>query len=122
MKASEVFPGRFLTASDLGGTSHTVVIERALTEVIQGEPKRCLAFVGARKLLKLNRTNWQRLAEITGLDDDERWSGVRVRLVIERVPFQGKTVDAIRLEAVDAPPARQPAPPPAMPPVGEVPF
>ncbi len=120
MRANEAFPGRFLTAADLGGTSHVVTVERALTEEIGGERKRCLAFVGARKLLKLNKTNWQRLAQITGCDDDELWHGVRVRLVIERVPFQGRTVDAIRVEAVDAPAPRQPVP--TMPPASEIPF
>jgi hypothetical protein len=129
MRSNEVFPGRYLTAADLGGTRPVVTIAEVRSEEIGGEVKRVAYFVGKTKGLALNRTNWLSISEAIGLDDDEQWTGHAIRLVTSRVTYLGKPVDAVRVERVSAPPAPPPpvAPPrapgpAAMPAADDVPF
>jgi hypothetical protein len=44
-----------------------------------------------------NRVNAERFAEIAGSKDTDRWAGVKVKLRVEQVKFQGKQVPAIRV-------------------------
>jgi len=124
MRANQAFPSRYLTAADLQGTRPVVTIERVFSEEIGGEPRRCVSFVDKEKILPLNKTNWNAIAEALGIDDDEHWEGHAIRLFTARVDFQGKRVDAVRVERVSQ--AGRPAPrePEAvtMPTSGDVPF
>jgi len=121
MKAHDVFPSKWLAASDLGEARPTVTIERVDWATFQdGTKKRAIYFAGKDKALTVNATNWNTIAQITGIDDDDEWVGQRIRLCAVPVDFKGKTVMAVRVIAPVATPtapatrraAQQPAPRP----------
>jgi hypothetical protein len=124
-RVSDVFSGNYLKASDLQGKAVRVTIESNRIESMGDDKKPVLHFVGKDKGLVLNRTNAARLVEATGSDEMDDWRGWSIVLFPCKVDFQGKRVDAIRID--DRPNAtRQPqhtrraaAPPPPPPPAPE---
>jgi hypothetical protein len=103
-KRDDVFPSKYLKASDLKGKPITVTIERAPIETLKSpdgkeETKTVLYFVGAKKTLPLNRTNWDSVAEITGEDDSDNWPGHKLELYPSTVEMKSKVVDCIRVRA-----------------------
>lgn len=92
---------KFLKAADLQGGKPVVTIETA--EVVEntydGETKKqiVLTFTGKEKVLGLNFTNASRIAELTGTEDYTLWVGTSIKLMVEKVKFQNKMVDAIRI-------------------------
>lgn len=110
MKSHEAFPSNYLKAADLNGKRPIVTITHVTSEDLGGDTKRAVHFKGTDKILILNRTNWNTIAEVTGQDDDENWTGHQVVLYATKVDFQGKRTDAIRVEA---PPRTKPATKPA---------
>jgi len=110
MKASDIFTGSYLKAADLGKHRPVVVIESVDWAELGDDRRRVVTFRGKDKGLVLNKTNWNMIAEITGQDDDDNWVGQAIQLYATKVDYQGKRVDAIR---VDYPPkGGKPAPPP----------
>jgi len=110
MKASEAFPSNYLKAADLGKARPVVTISGIRSDKLGDDERRILSFKGKDKEMVLNRTNWNMIAEITGQDDDDNWVGHQIQLYVARVDYQGKRVDAIR---VDYPPkGHQPVQPP----------
>jgi hypothetical protein len=59
-------------------------------------------FVGAKKSLPLNLTNFCSIADICG-DDTDAWPGHEVELYPTRVQMAGEIVDAIRIRKPAAP-------------------
>jgi hypothetical protein len=118
MKRDEVFPSRWLKAADVGrdGFDGNVTIKGVSWEEIgeEREEKAVVAFEKLDKELVLNVTNWDRIVELTGQDDSDNWAGYRIRLIRVKVPYGGKTVDAIRIDPPD-PDKPKPAPRPARP-------
>jgi hypothetical protein len=113
MRKNEVFPSRWLQHDDINGTHMDLTINKVgWAEFNDGTKKRAVWFDGTDKGLALNVTNWDAIADQTGLADDDRWVGVKVRLVNARVPFQGKTVNAIRVRFAKAPATAAKAPEP----------
>lgn len=102
MKASDIFSGSTLKAEDIKGHEHVVTIESVDSKKFDDGPKAVIKFVGKEKALICNRTNWNSIVEITGEEDSDNWTGCKIKLVVARVDFQGKRVDAIR---VDPPPS-----------------
>ena len=103
MKKHEVFPSKFLTADNLNSKPFVVTIERAPLETLKNsegkeQAKTVLYFVGAKKALPLNMTNWDKCAEICGPDTDE-WPGHRIELYPTKTQMGAKTVDCIRIRA-----------------------
>jgi hypothetical protein len=131
-KRDEVFPSKYLKASDLNGKPITVTIENADLETLKSlegkeQTKTILSFKRAKKTLPLNATNWDAVAAATGEDDTDRWPGHAIEIYPTTTTMQGKTVDCIRIR----PPAQRELPkekPPApKPPVAddmddEIPF
>jgi hypothetical protein len=118
MKASDVFSGASLKADDIKGREPVVTIESVEVKTFDDGAKPIIKFVGKDKSLVCNRTNWNSIVEITGEDDSDNWAGHKIKLVVARVDFQGKRVDAIRIEPAPQPsqpptPRRAPEPPPA---------
>lgn len=101
MKIGDAFPGQFLKASDLGDSRPVVAIDRVEMEDIGDDHKPVLYFVGHEKGLVLNKTNVNTLIGMTGTDETDDWKGTRIVLYKTKVDFQGRRVDAIRVE--DAP-------------------
>lgn len=83
MDVGELFPGRFVKASDLGGHDVTLAIATITTEELVGETgpkvKGIVGFANAKKALVLNRTNAECIAAMHGRDT-EAWVGKRITL------------------------------------------
>jgi len=127
MKRSEVFPSKYLKASDLNGKSAVVTIERVTFEKLRApdgkeQEKVVLAFVKAKKTLPLNLTNYNAVTDIVGDDETDKWPGHQIELFADKTQMAGKTVDCVRIrpppqrEAFRSkPPGPQPSgPPPAL--------
>ena len=112
----EVFPSKYLRASDLGGVSPVVTIDRVEFEPVgrAREMKGVVYFAGKQKGLVLNKTNATKMAEIVGSLETDDWPGSRVQLYATEVEFQGDTVETIRCKAPAT--ARKPIPPKPVPP------
>jgi hypothetical protein len=102
MKRDEIFPSKYLKASDLNKPI-VVTIDSALMEVLKNpegkeQSKVVLYFRGAKKALPLNVTNWDAVAAICGEDTDD-WPSGRIELYADKTRMGGKTVDCIRVRA-----------------------
>lgn len=109
MKSADIFPSKYLRAADLNGHEPIVTIDRVALETLGDESKPVIYFHGKDKGLVLNKTNWAAICDITKEDDSDQWRGHKVKLFTARVDFQGKRVDAVR---IDAPKSGRPTPPP----------
>lgn len=110
MKIGSAFPSTYLKAADLNGKQVMVRISHVAMEDIGGEHKPVVYFQGSEKGLVLNKTNSTAITEIAGTEETDDWAGVRIMLYSTKVDFQGKRVDALR---VDVPPkGKRAAPPP----------
>jgi hypothetical protein len=111
MKLTEAFPSKWLKAEDLKGQTPVVTIAGVSIEKIgQDDGKVVLKFRGKEKGMVCNVTNANMIAEIAGSDDTDNWFGVPIMLYVAKVDYQGRRVDAIR---VDFPPANGKQQPPA---------
>jgi hypothetical protein len=120
-----VFPSNYLKASDLGGASPVVTIDRLEIEPIgrDREMKPVLYFVGKTKGLVLNKTNASKIAELTGSKDTDDWPGNAIRLYATETEFAGETHETIRIKAAGtAAPKPKPQPEPEFVADVEVPF
>lgn len=108
MKRNQIFPSRWLRATDLAREGQQVTIRNVTVEKIgeEREEKAIMSFDELDKELVVNVTNWTSIEELTGEDDSDNWAGHAIKLVRVRVPFGGKNVEAIRVEAADAKPRR----------------
>jgi hypothetical protein len=114
MKRDEIFPSKYLKASDLNKPI-VVTIESAPLDVLKNpegkeQSKIVLTFRGAKKALPLNVTNWDAVAAICG-EDTEDWSGGKIELYADKTRMGGKTVDCIRVRAPRDVSAKTAAPP-----------
>lgn len=98
MRTSEAFPSNYLKAADLNGRAVKVTIDSVTVEKIGDDRKPVLHFVGKDKALVLNKTNSNRIEEATGTDEMDDWEGWTITLYACKVDFQGKRVDAIRVD------------------------
>jgi hypothetical protein len=118
-KRNEIFPSKYLKASDLAGKPLVVEIERAPTETLgngsDAEQKTVLYFRNGVKPFPVNMTNWDAVAAIAG-DDTDNWAGHRVELYPTTTEMKRKPVDCIRIRAPqqkEQKPKAGPAVPPA---------
>jgi hypothetical protein len=98
MKMSSAFPSNFLKAADLNGKAVRVVIESVSVEKIGDDQKPVLHFAGKDRGLVLNKTNANRIIEAVGSDETDDWEGWSITLYPCKVDYQGKRVDAIRVD------------------------
>lgn len=100
MKASEMYPSKFLKATDLGGKSHIVKILTVKIESLgQGEEeeqKPVVYFERRDKGLVCNKTNWNTIIELYG-DETESWIGKSIKILPMEVAFKGRMTMAIRV-------------------------
>jgi hypothetical protein len=100
MRFDDMFPSKWLKASDLGDEPQVVTIKDVDTEkMADGESKPVVYFKGSNKGLILNVTNGRILADLFGSDTDD-WCGKQIALVASTTDFQGRLVDCIRLRGV----------------------
>ena len=98
MKVSEKFASNFLKAEDLQGRKVHVVIASVGFEQINGEDHLTTYFRGKQKSLILNKTNASYLLAAAISDETDYWAGQEIVLYPAKVNFQGRMVDAIRVE------------------------
>jgi hypothetical protein len=97
MNFDDLFPSKWLRASDLGDDPVTVQIKDVDVEkMADGQTKPVVYFKGSDKPLILNVTNGRVLSELYGRSTDN-WIGKSIKLVATTTDFQGKVVDCIRL-------------------------
>ena len=96
MDMNAAFPSTYLKAADLKGKAVSLIMDRVAFEDVGGEQKPVLYFRGTDRGIVLNKTNTNMIAEMYGYESDD-WAGKKVVLHTERVPFQGKLVDSIRV-------------------------
>jgi hypothetical protein len=106
MRASDAFPSKYVKAADVKAKSIVAVISHLAQEKIgQGQDqqeKHVLHFENAKPLV-LNRTNWESLEDAFG--DSDGWSGHKIKLYAARTQYQGKMVDAVRVQPIAPKPA-----------------
>lgn len=99
MKISEAFPSKYLKAADLQGRRITATIDQVeMANIGDDTDKMVVYFVGKEKGFVLNRTNANMIAEIAKSEETEDWHGVKIVIFPTRVDFQGRRVDAIRVD------------------------
>lgn len=112
MDIEAAFPSKYLKASDLQGTTPTVVISHVAMEEVgrDKETRPVLYFNGKQKGVVLNKTNATNISVGYGRNTDA-WVGKAVTLFTAMVDFQGQTGPAIRIRPASQQPApQQPAP------------
>jgi hypothetical protein len=78
--------------------------------------KLIVYFVGEKKALVCNRTNWDSIVEITNESDTDLWIGHRICLFASLERVAGKMVNCVRVRAASAPPSpKKGAPTPKAP-------
>lgn len=102
---NDAFPSKFLKASDLQGSEPVVTLDRVDFEPVgrDREMKAVLYFAGKNKGIVLNKTNANKITEITGTAITEEWHGARVRLYAAEATFGGDTYDVVRIKAIAKP-------------------
>lgn len=100
-RVNDVYPSKFLVAADLNRQAKTCTIDYVeVGQVGQGADSKTQLLVSFHefdKQLGLNKTNAAAIAGLYG-DDTDDWIGESVVLFPTRVDFQGKMVDAIRID------------------------
>jgi hypothetical protein len=111
---SEMFPSKFLKASDIDQDYEVTIVEVSTDTVGQGdqaEEKFIVHFEQFDKGIVLNKTNAGLIAAQHG-EDTDGWIGKKIVLTVEDVAYQGKIVPAIRVRRPARPttPTRKPLP------------
>lgn len=119
MDINSAFPSSYLKCADLAGRRVIVTIDRVAMEDIGGEHKPVLFFVGKERGLVLNKTNANTITDIVGTSETDHWSGVKIMLYPTKTEYQGKRVDAIRIDTAEQ---SRPAPPPVQADDDSIPF
>ncbi len=98
MKVSEIFTSNYLKADDLKNKRVKITIDSVVMEEIGDDNKPVVYFKEKKKGLVLNKTNAAMIEEIAATEEMNDWAGVQVVLYPTRVDFQGKRVQAIRVD------------------------
>src|SRR5215207_4540691 len=126
MKISDAFPSNYLKAADLNGRTVQVIIDHIDMETLGDDRRPVVYFQNKEKGLVLNKTNANNIAAVHG-DDTDEWVGRPIILYPAMVDFQGRSVEAIRVNAKPQPARTSKAPPPPPEPTyadldDEIPF
>lgn len=105
---SDVFPSKYLKATDLTDGPVIATIKLAELEKIKGfdgkeQPKVVVYFSKRLKPLPLNRTNFESIMDIADSGETDEWPGTKIELYTLPVTFNGKTADGIRIRAPEKP-------------------
>ena len=110
MNITKAFKSKYLRACDIEAPFAGTVEGVEMRLFDEGEKPALTLDSG--QIIVLNRTRSNALADGFGTSETEEWLGRRVEVSIERIPYRGVPVDAIKLAV---PPAA--VPPAAVPPV-----
>lgn len=99
----DLFPSKFLKASDLQGREPLVTIQRVEFESMgsggRRETKAVLYFRNKQKGLKLNKTMATAISRIVGSSQTEAWVGKTVCLYATSASFGEETYPVVRVKA-----------------------
>jgi hypothetical protein len=103
IKREDLFPNKYLKASDLAGKPAVVEITGAALEPLKTmdgktQNKLVLSFQGHSKTLVCNRTNYGAIAGIHG-EETNGWRGKQIELYPDRTSMGGKIMDCIRVRS-----------------------
>ena len=98
MKTKNLFPSKWLKASDLDGDLTVTIASAKLEKVGQDsdEKKLTLYFSETDKGLTINKTNCTTLEKLYG-DDTDGWLGKRIVIYPTETSFKGEMVECIRI-------------------------
>jgi hypothetical protein len=96
MNIEELFPSKYVKASDLSQPQTLRISGIEMEKMSDGEMKPVLYFGNSTKGLVLNVTNKNVIKELYGSDTDN-WEGKPIQLIATTTDFGGKVVDCIRL-------------------------
>ena len=112
MNLDQMYPSKWLKASDLQNATIPVVIARVVAENVGDDAdKPVVYFHNKDKGLVLNKTNAMSIGVMHG-QETEGWVGKTIELFPAVVMYQGQNVPCIRVRPVaqaEAPPRPQPA-------------
>lgn len=99
---NDAFPSKYIKASDLQGTEPVVTIKRVAFEDVgkDKERKPIVYFKGKDKGLVLNKTNANKIVQLSGRGDTDDWKGLQIKLYATETQFAGETVDCVRIKGV----------------------
>jgi hypothetical protein len=104
MNALEVFPSKFLKASDIGTAQPVVEIMAVVIETLgQGEDqetKPVCYFKAKEKGLVCNKTNFNTLIDLFGPETDD-WIGKKIKIMSMEVAFRGKMTMSLRISPMN---------------------
>jgi hypothetical protein len=99
MRRDEIFPSKYLRASDLP-QPRVVTVASAAMEPLKNDgkdvDKLVLSFRDRIKSLIVNLTNFESIAALYG-DETDTWAGQRIELYADRCRFGSKMVDCVRV-------------------------
>lgn len=101
MKKDDIYPSKYLKASDLPeeGTQSATIERVTIEEIgIKKEKKAVLHFSNLDKSFVCNKTNWNTISKALNSDDSDGWIGKTINLYRAEVEFQGDMVEAIRVK------------------------
>jgi hypothetical protein len=106
MKRDDLFPSKYLRASDLAGKPAAVVIATTTSEDLKDMSgktvsKLVVTFKDRKKALVMNRTNYDAVADLHG-EETDNWPGKSIELYPTKTSMGGKTMDCIRIRGVAA--------------------
>ena len=96
MDANLLFPKTFFKAADFPAPRILTVQGCGIESLPGGESKPALMFLGEQQKLILNKTNTQMMIGLYGAETDN-WAGKPIEIYPDKVPMQGRIVDAIRI-------------------------
>lgn len=94
----ELFPDKWLTPGHLGGGRARATVRAVEIEGVYNpragrpEPRLIVSFVGKQSRLICSKGQAERLAELAGTDDYDKWAGLQVILSAGRSPNGGETI------------------------------
>ena len=105
---NDMFPSKYLKASDVGDTDLELTIiavdEETIGQGSDAEIKSVVYFSETPKGMVLNKTNARAIASLYG-DESDDWAGNKIRLYATEVDFKGEQMLALRVR-LRAPQAR----------------
>lgn len=101
MKLDDLFPSKYLKASDLNGKAvKLIIVNVELVDIVgkgrKEDDKPVITFQRCKKELVLNITNGRTLGEHFG-DETTRWIDKEIELYPDKTQFQGQIVDCLRV-------------------------
>ncbi len=96
MNINDAFPGNYLKAPDLKGKDVPLTIAGVAMAKVGDDNVPVVSFAGTERMLVLNKTNSNTIADTLGPDTDQ-WIGQKITLYATTCEFQGKTVPCLRV-------------------------